>query len=180
MNLRIRTLTSSVNDKNQLLELLSSRKYIIHDVPLDSKLGNIIYKTYEHLARNKMHQFLGSFNNDKLIGIIRHWNTKLIPHNDLIWSNALLNPDYHWDTEGGINDLLEYYWENTEFRYIYFTANKSVWDMLKLNDNFIHDTEYVMPKKLKNRIAAFYIKNYTKEKLKNIMWGRFSIKKLLL
>ena len=22
--------------------------------------------------------------------------------------------------EGGINDLLEYYWKNTEFRYIYF------------------------------------------------------------
>ena len=49
--------------------------------------------------------------------------------------------------------------------------------MLKLNYKFIHDTKYVMPEKLKNRIASFYTKNYTKEKLKNIMWGRFSIKK---
>ena len=177
MSLRIRTLTSSVDDKNQLFDLISSRKYIIHDVPLDSKLGNIIYKTYEHLARNKMHQFLGSFVDDRLIGLIRHWNTKLIPDNDLIWSNAFLHSDYHWNTEGGINNLLEYYWENTEFRYIYFTANTSFWDKLKSNYKVIHDTEYVMPEKLKNRIASFYTKNYTKEKLKDIIWGRFSIKK---
>ena len=72
---------------------------------------------------------------------------------------------------------MEYYWENTEFRYIYFTANKSFWDKLKSNYKVMHDTEYVMPEKLKNRIASFYTKNYTKEKLKNIMWGRFSIKK---
>lgn len=168
----------TVDDYDNVIELLSTKKFILNKITLQSTEGQKFFNFWRRNLKKNITEFYGGFDN-QLISVQRTWHSRLIKSNEIIHSNGMVREGYNIFSFNSYLDLFTYiitehvknnidtiYWNARKNHNIIFEKYFNKKNNTKYIINI--DYEYKMPLKLKNRIAKYYVLN----KHIPMFWGK--------
>jgi hypothetical protein len=171
----------TVDDYDSVIDLLSTKKFILNKITLQSIEGQMFFGLWKKTLKNHITEFYGGFDKE-LISVQRTWHSRLIESNEIIHSNGVIREGYNIFSPSSYFDLFSYMVIDhikNDIDTIYWNARKShnafwkrYWNK-KNTTGYIYDIdyEYKMPLNLKNKIAKYYVLN----KHISMFWGKACI-----